>query len=103
MIGREAGVVAHERLAQVAIALERFRSANMNRYPESLNELAPKFITTIPNDPFNGQALHYRKAGTGYVLYSVGADLKDDMGVRRMGTDDIPFVVVRPPKAFEIR
>src|SRR5262249_55588733 len=97
---REAGVVARLRLAQTAVALERFRSANNNRYPDTLNELAPKFMASVALDPFNGAPLHYRKAATGYVLYSVGPDLKDDNGQRRMGSDDLPFIVVRPPKAL---
>ncbi len=95
---REAGSLARLRLAQTAVALERFRAAN-NRFPDSLNELAPKFLSAVPNDPFDGQPLRYRKAGEGYVLYSVGADLRDDGGVRKMGSDDLLFIVARPPKA----
>jgi hypothetical protein len=96
---REAVALARLRLAQTAIALERFRAANTNRYPEALTELAPKFLASVPNDPFDGQPLRYQKAGVGgYLLHSVGADLKDDNGVRKVGADDLSFVVVRPPR-----
>jgi hypothetical protein len=96
---REAGGLARLRLAQTAIALERFRAAN-NHYPDSLNELAPKFLAAVPNDPFDGQPLRYRKSVEGYLLYSIGPDLKDDGGARKPGSDDLPFVVVRPPKGL---
>jgi hypothetical protein len=96
---KEAGSLARLRLAQTAIALERFRAANTNRYPEALTELAPKFLAAVPNDPFDGQPLRYQKAGVGgYLLHSIGADLKDDNGVRKVGADDLSFVVVRPPR-----
>ncbi|HLJ57486.1 MAG TPA: hypothetical protein VKT77_20780 [Chthonomonadaceae bacterium] len=35
---------------------------------------------TPPHDPFTSQPLHYRRDGQGFVLYSVGQDLKDDGG-----------------------
>ena len=38
----------------------------------------------------------------GYLLYSVGPDLKDDAGERMKGKDgDMVFVVVAPAKAGE--
>jgi hypothetical protein len=96
---REATALARLNLAQTAVALERFRAGNTNRYPDALTELAPKFLAAVPNDPFDGQPLRYQKAGAGgYLLYSVGADLKDDSGVRKAGVDDLSFVVVRPPR-----
>jgi hypothetical protein len=96
---REAAGLARLRLAQTAVALERFRAAN-NHYPDSLNELAPKFLAAVPSDPFDGQPLRYRKSVEGYLLYSVGPDLKDDSGARKPGSDDLSFVVVRPPKGL---
>jgi GYF domain 2 len=95
----EAAALARLHLAQTAVALELFRAANGNSYPNSLNELAPKFLSAVPNDPFDGQPLRYRKAGEGYVLHSIGPNLKDDGAVRSAGSDDLPFVVVKPPKA----
>jgi len=95
---REAAALARLRLAQTAIALERFRAANTGRFPEALTELAPTFFAAVHNDPFDGQPLRYRKAGEGYLLYSVGPDLKDDNGMRQAGSDDLTFVVARPPR-----
>jgi hypothetical protein len=68
-------------LARTAIALERCRLANGN-YPESLDALAPKFISEVPHDVIDGQPLHYRRTNDGqFVLYSVGWNETDDGGV----------------------
>jgi hypothetical protein len=67
-------------LARVAIALERYRLAHGN-YPETIDVLAPKFISEIPHDVINGQPLHYRRTEGGrFVLYSVGWNEMDDGG-----------------------
>ena len=46
-------------------------------------------------DPFDGQPLRYREKGTGYLLYSIGPDLKDDSGERMNGKDIVLAVVTR--------
>jgi len=67
-------------LARVACALERFRLAHGN-YPESLDELAPQFVASVPHDVIGGKPLHYRRTDDGkFVLYSVGWNEKDDGG-----------------------
>jgi hypothetical protein len=67
-------------LARVACALERYHLEHAN-YPETLDALAPQFITQVPHDLINGQPLHYRRTSDGlFVLYSVGWDEKDDGG-----------------------
>ena len=67
-------------LAILACALERHRLAK-GIYPEVLEELVPEFTRAIPNDAASAGALHYRReGGDQFVLYSVGADLKDDNG-----------------------
>jgi hypothetical protein len=67
-------------LARVALALERYRLANGN-YPESLDALAPKFISEMPHDVIGGESLKYRRDSNGqFVLYSVGWNERDDGG-----------------------
>lgn len=67
--------------AQVACTLERFRLAN-DRLPETLAELAPKFITKIPTDIISGGPLHYQKKADGhFLLYEVGWNGTDDGGM----------------------
>ena len=67
------------RMAGLACALERFRITNA-RYPERLEELVPQFIGKLPHDPCDGQPFRYRVTPEGYLLYSIGTDLKDDGG-----------------------
>ena len=95
---REARCLANLRLAMTAIALEQFRAAHGNQYPATLAELTPAYLTAAPQDPFDGQPLRYRKQASGYVLYSVGQDLKDNGGKPTPGgRGNITFSVVSPP------
>jgi len=97
---KEAAGLAELRLAQTALALEQFRATNGGNYPTALAGLAPKFLKDVPADPFDGQPLRYRKTASGYQLYSIGADLKDDNGKRESGNQgDLVFEVVKAPKA----
>jgi RNA polymerase sigma factor (sigma-70 family) len=98
IVGREARCLANSRLALTAVALEKFRAAHNNRYPATLSELTPNYLDMTPTDPFDSQPLRYRKQGAGYVLYSIGPDLKDDGGKRMNGNGgDLVFAVVTPP------
>jgi hypothetical protein len=104
---KEAGSLSRLRLSQAAVALERFRATHNNQYPNALAELSPSILPAIPVDPFDGQPLHYRKQDSGYRLYSIGPDLKDDGGKRLSAgkneattpSFDIVFEVIKPPKA----
>jgi hypothetical protein len=68
-----------ERNVQVAFALAAYRHDH-GRYPAKLDELAPRYLKTVPGDVFSGKALVYRPAEKGYLLYSVGVNGKDDGG-----------------------
>jgi len=76
---REAEGLARLRTARAALAVERFRLAN-GRLPAELNQLTPRFLATLPRDPFDGEQLRYKLLPTGYVLYSIGPDGRDDGG-----------------------
>jgi hypothetical protein len=68
-------------LARTALALERCRLAR-GALPESLDTLAPQFITNVPPDVIGGQPLRYRRTPEGsFVLYSVGWNEQDDGGL----------------------
>jgi hypothetical protein len=102
VIVKEAESQAHLRLAFTAVTVERFRLAN-KRLPSSLEELAPKFLSEVPLDPFTGQPLRYKQLPKGYVIYSLDKDGRDDGGkekpANRKSTDrssyDITFTVER--------
>ncbi len=71
--------IARLRCARVAVAAERFR-LDTGRLPDSIEELAPRFIAAPPTDPFDGKALRFVIVEEGIVIYSIGEDLEDDDG-----------------------
>ena len=70
---------AELRSAIAAVATERYRLAH-GRWPNDLTDLVPKFLTTVPIDPYDGAPLRYAHPHGGVVLYSLGDDRKDDGG-----------------------
>jgi hypothetical protein len=75
VMARQAIMEADARLARAALLLADHLAQHQS-YPKSLDELA-----SPPNDPFTEKPFIYRSRGNGYVLYSVGPNLKDDGGV----------------------
>ena len=71
---------ARRRSALTAVAIESFRVANQGRSPEQLEELVPNYLASLPEDPFDGHSLRYKRTATGYIVYSVGADRIDGGG-----------------------
>ena len=62
------------------MALVRYNN-DKNRYPAALSELiSAGYIKELPNDPFSGKPLVYRRTQGGFTLYSFGADFDDDGG-----------------------
>lgn len=49
-------------------------------FPKSLGELKASGLAQLRIDPFSGKDFVYRPSGKDFVLYSVGANLKDDGG-----------------------
>jgi hypothetical protein len=77
---RDVEHAAKVRVTQMALAVERFRLTHANALPDTLQELVPEFCASIPIDPFDGAPVKYKKLENGYVIYSIGADGKDDGG-----------------------
>ncbi|MEM6550965.1 MAG: hypothetical protein AAF750_02325 [Planctomycetota bacterium] len=52
------------------------------RYPESLGDLVPEYLTELPVDRYDGRPLTYRPGPERqtYLLYSIGQDGDDDQG-----------------------
>jgi len=81
----------------------RYRLATGN-LPDTLADLVPTYLDAVPEDPFDGRTLRYEKLETGFVVYSVGEDKRDDGGTERLPTGkrtkapsswDITFIVER--------
>jgi hypothetical protein len=64
-------VVARERLLALELALRCYQ-AEQGHPPARLDELAPNYLSHVPEDPFSGQPLIYRAQGTNWLLHSVG-------------------------------
>lgn len=60
-------VLAQTRLAHTAIAIERYQLATGNQ-PETLEQLIPLYIISLPQDPFTGSPMQYQSSQEGYCL-----------------------------------
>ena len=69
----------HIGLVQAALALKAYNN-KMGQYPASLAELRKVIPWELPEDPFSGQDFVYKSEGDGFLVYSVGPNLKDDGG-----------------------
>lgn len=55
--------------AQLAVALRRYRQ-DYGTYPDDLSRLVPKYLASVPNDPFTGRPPVYARQGGGFTLRS---------------------------------
>jgi hypothetical protein len=97
-IQRDAEFAARIRTTQTAIAIERFRHAHNGNLPSDLNELVPTYLPSLPGDPFEGEPLRFKRLSSGYVVYSIGSDLRDDGGSeadpqKQTAAKDVTFIV----------
>src|SRR5262249_8508018 len=76
----DASALARLQVARTALAIERWRLSHDKRLPDSLSELVPEYLPSVPLDSFDGQPLRYKKLEHGYFVYSIGSDFKDDGG-----------------------
>lgn len=74
---------AQRRMAATSLSIHLFRHAHQ-RWPESLDELFPAFLSEIPDDPFAGAGdkIRYALDGERPRLYSLGPNGVDDGGVQ---------------------
>lgn len=89
------------RAGWVALAVQRYRLAT-GRLPDTLTEILPEYLDSVPVDPFDGGEMRYKKLEVGFVVYSVGEDLSDDGGKARSPGGkgqsrnwDVTFIVER--------
>ena len=78
-VSYERNAAAH-RLLMVDLALQA-STPSIDKYPQSLSELAPKYLKPVPRDPFAPNSpLGYKRQGDTFLLYSVGPDGIDNGG-----------------------
>lgn len=71
--------VAQLAVVRGALALEAYRS-RYGTFPASLDDVKSKLGWKLPLDPFSGRDLVYKRSAGGFVLYSLGLNMKDDGG-----------------------
>jgi hypothetical protein len=88
-----AGMVSDD-LAQIAIAIERYRLAT-GQLPATLEDLEKHRGELFTTDRFNEQPLTYLpdQDGRGYTIYSVGRNLTDEGGLDQRSEGDLVFRV----------
>jgi hypothetical protein len=98
---------AQNQMAATACALELARRAG-GKYPDSLEALAPGYLSRIPVDPTSGKTFRYLVEPDGaYLLYSVGFDRKDGGGKVKREKDrdhedpDWPWLAPRATKGAQ--
>lgn len=57
-------------------------------YPQSLNELRSRLGWKVQEDPLSGKAFVYSRVGDGFLVYSIGVNLRDDNGLYDRSTRD---------------
>lgn len=77
---QEARIDARLGAAETGIANRIYRQKH-GKFADSLNQLTPEILPALPLDPFTGKDYIYRKTDKGFIVYSIGDNLKDDNGI----------------------
>jgi hypothetical protein len=80
--------VVESNLSLVAMTLAAYR-AEKKAYPNKLAQLVPRYLKKVPGDLFLDKPFGYKRTGEGYVLYSVGENMKYDGKKKGSTNDDI--------------
>jgi hypothetical protein len=90
---------ANLEMEPVTLALSAYR-ADEGEYPKTLDELTPAYLPTIPDDPYIGEPVRYKRTRKGFVLYCVGPDGEDNGGRGPMSNsyDHDDIAIFAPPK-----
>jgi len=67
------------RLAVAALAVERYR-LDHKKWPKRWEDLTPKYLASIPADPWDDKPLKLKRVEKGILIYAVGPDGEDDGG-----------------------
>lgn len=77
LLNRKCRSTLYKNALQLLLVIKAYQVDN-SKLPESLNDLVPKYIKSIPEDPFDGNNIRYNKEKR--IIYSVGENGKDDGG-----------------------
>lgn len=71
--------VAEHHLTVLAATLKLYKIRHGD-YPDSLDDLTPDFLVSVPIDPYTNRPFRYERRGDGFVAYSLGPNAIDDGG-----------------------
>ncbi len=80
ILAQRAATETEVALARTVLALKAYKNDHGD-YPESLEALRQALAWDVPLDPCSGRDLRYARRDEGFLLYSLGPNLKDDGGV----------------------
>lgn len=86
-----------ERLIDLTLAIAAFH-ADRDAFSDRLSDLMPDYVDKLPLDIFSDKPLVYMQQDNGYLLYSVGPNLKDDGGADFRASPTGDDLVVRVHK-----
>ena len=66
----------------ISLALLAYKS-RFGSYPQKLDDIKTRLGWTLPKDPYSGNDFFYKVEKNGFVVYSVGPNMKDDGGVQK--------------------
>lgn len=80
--------------ARIFLGILAYRD-HFGSYPPSLESLEARLNWQMRDDPFSGKPFVYRRQGMGFILYSIGDDLKDSDGKQgyRMKPGDLAWML----------
>lgn len=63
------------------IAIIEYKN-QQKEFPEKLDDLITNgYLNSLPIDPYSGKPLEYKKTANNFIIYSIGADFKDNDGI----------------------
>lgn len=84
----------------IGIALELFHRRH-GKWPTALDELAPRWLPSVPGDRITGKPLRFKLVDDRPVVYSLGTDRDDDDGRMPRGDDGQPNGFLAAPTNTE--
>jgi len=93
----EANRTSRQFLTQIGLAVAVYQRTE-GVFPDSLEILVPKYLKTLPKDPFSGDNFRYRLEDQEALIYSIGPNLQYDNAVTREVNPD-QFDIVFPVEA----
>jgi hypothetical protein len=79
---------AHQEATIAMLAMNRY-FLRYGQWPDSLEQLAPEFVSELPVDLMDGNFIKFKISGAGPVIYSIGYDRDDDGGKALMWSHDL--------------